>query len=99
MLEIAEIAKYLGNSIFRNRQDVGAVHLGVSDIQLQILREVAKTFELLGANSGIMAMVGSWGDTLPQEDILDMWRDWNKRVEEEGWIAQPAVFRTEPLRQ
>ena len=35
-------------------------------IQLEIINEIAETLAMLGAPSGLMACIGSWGDTLPK---------------------------------
>lgn len=61
-------------------------------IQLEIIGEIAETLIMLGAPSGLMACVGSWGDTLPQDEILEMWRDWNQSAKKESWIVKPAIF-------
>ena len=36
----------------------------------QIRSEIYRAFELLGADSDLLAVVGSWGDTLKDEEIL-----------------------------
>lgn len=61
-------------------------------IQLDIIGEISKSLELLGANSGLMACVGSWGDTLPQEDILQMLKEWNDKAVKENWIKSQAII-------
>lgn len=42
-----------------------------------IRRELYKTIQLMGGKSDILGIVGSWGDTLPDEDILNGLRDYN----------------------
>ncbi|MFW2078844.1 hypothetical protein ACG94X_14205 [Acinetobacter sp. ULE_I010] len=64
----------------------------LSKVQLEIIAEIQRSFDLLGANSGLMACVGSWGDTLPQEDILQMLKDWNDQAILENWISCQAVI-------
>lgn len=61
-------------------------------IQLEIIGEIAETLGMLGANGGLLACIGSWGDTLPQDEILEMWRDWNRLAKQEGWIVKPAIL-------
>ncbi len=64
----------------------------VPKVQLKIINEIAETLAMLGAPSGLMACIGSWGDTLPQDEILEMWRDWNQLAKQKGWVIAPAVF-------
>lgn len=64
----------------------------LSEVQLDIISEIKKSLELLGADSGLMTCVSSWGDTLPQEDILKMIKDWNDQAVMYDWIKQKTVF-------
>jgi len=50
----------------------------MTETQLKIISQIYKAFEKLGAESDILAMVGSWGDTLPDDEILEMFRQHNK---------------------
>ena len=43
--------------------------------QHDILQELSKTFARLGAETGIFAALHSWGDTLPDSEVLQMLRD------------------------
>lgn len=43
----------------------------LTPIQYEIVREIYKAFENLGAGMELLAAIGSWGDTLPEEDVLD----------------------------
>ncbi len=78
--------------MMRNAGNSLSVSDELSPVQREILKEMSKTFIMLGANSGIMNMIGSWGDTLPQEEVLQMWRDWNHSAKEKDWIVKPAVM-------
>lgn len=64
----------------------------VPKFQVGIINEIAETLAMFGAGSDLMAIVGSWGDTLPQEDILEMWREWNQAAKKNDWVAKPVVF-------
>lgn len=51
----------------------------LTSTQYAIINELATALVDLGATSGLIAIVMSWGDTLPENEILDMLKDWNKR--------------------
>lgn len=42
-----------------------------------IIHELYKAFVLLGADHGLLGTVGSWGDSLPDNDVLDNLKGWN----------------------
>ncbi|HKF02495.1 MAG TPA: hypothetical protein VKB49_09270 [Candidatus Sulfotelmatobacter sp.] len=46
-------------------------------IEQQISSEIYRAFELLGADRELLAVVGSWGDTLNDEEILTYLKEWN----------------------
>jgi hypothetical protein len=46
-------------------------------IEQQIRSEIYRAFEILGANSELLATIGSWGDTLDDEEILRLLKEWN----------------------
>ena len=50
----------------------------LTDIQYEIIGELATAMNALGASGGLLAIVGSWGDTLPEIEILAMIKDWNQ---------------------
>lgn len=79
------------------KQRVGSSVKAINDvalpkIQLEIIGEIAETLGMLGATGGLMACIGSWGDTLPQDEVLEMWRDWNRLAKQKGWVVKPAVL-------
>jgi len=49
-----------------------------------IIQEVYRAAEKLGARSDLLCILGSWGDTLEDADILSMLRDWNAIPEQRG---------------
>lgn len=52
----------------------------LTDTQYEILGELANALSALGASGGLLSIVGSWGDTLPEAEILEMLRDWNQNA-------------------
>jgi hypothetical protein len=50
--------------------------------------QVNRTLEFLGADIYLMATIGSWGDTLPDEEILANLKTWN----EDGSLAPEVSF-------
>lgn len=51
-----------------------------SKIDLEIISEIVKSVRLLGGDFEIAATIGSWGDTLEDEEVLSLLRHWNARV-------------------
>jgi hypothetical protein len=47
-------------------------------IEQQIRSEIYRAMEYLGADLELLATVGSWGDTLPDEAVLALLKDWNE---------------------
>lgn len=48
---------------------------------LQICVELYRAIESITPDPGLLAVVGSWGDTMDDEDILDMLKSWNEMGE------------------
>lgn len=46
--------------------------------QHAITREIYKACQSLGAKSDLLAIIGSIGDTLPDEEILWLLEEWNE---------------------
>ena len=44
----------------------------------EIVNEIYRAFVLLGAESDLLGTVGSWGDSLSEEDVLSGLRCWNE---------------------
>ena len=44
----------------------------------EIMREISRALELLGADRELLATVGSWGDTQSDDETLKELRDWNE---------------------
>jgi len=46
------------------------------DLTLTIIDQVYAAIQKLGGMSDILSIIGSWGDTLSDEDVLDQLKDW-----------------------
>jgi hypothetical protein len=46
--------------------------------QREIIGELYRALVLLGADSGLLGTVGSWGDSLPEKDTLSDLKAWNE---------------------
>jgi hypothetical protein len=47
------------------------------DLATEIVHELGKTVAKLGAQSDLLCIIGSFRDTLDDEEVLDMLKDWN----------------------
>lgn len=45
--------------------------------QCEIIQELSRTFDRLGAERGVFAALHSWGDTMPDSEVLQMLKDLN----------------------
>ncbi len=45
-------------------------------IEIQIRSEVYRAFAKLGADAGLLATIGSWGDTLSDDEVLKLLQSW-----------------------
>jgi len=50
-------------------------------IEAQIRSEIYRAMELLGADRQLLGTVGSWGDTLDDEEVLKLLKHWNESEE------------------
>lgn len=46
-------------------------------LETQIRTEIYRAFEKLNADKKLLATIGSWGDTLGDDEILKLLRMWN----------------------
>ena len=46
----------------------------------EIINELYKTLVLLGADNALLGTIGSWGDSLPEADVLANLQGWNERL-------------------
>ncbi|MDN3551485.1 hypothetical protein [Mucilaginibacter aquaedulcis] len=49
----------------------------LSPMTILISNEIAYAMHTLGAKSDLLSIIGSWGDTLPSDQILNMLKEWN----------------------
>ncbi len=52
----------------------------MADLKAQIAREVCRALKALGADWELLSTVGSYGDTLDDEDVLALLRSWNAKT-------------------
>ncbi|HEY6183543.1 MAG TPA: hypothetical protein VIW67_14940 [Terriglobales bacterium] len=53
----------------------------------EIKDEISRALGLLGADSGLLTTVGSWGDALPDKEVLRLLKEWNARKVAERQLA------------
>lgn len=46
---------------------------------IEIVQELQQVARALGAQSDLLSIVGSWGDTLDDADILKKLKSWNEK--------------------
>jgi hypothetical protein len=46
----------------------------------EIISELYKTLVLLGADNSLLGTIGSWGDSLPDSDVLANLQGWNQET-------------------
>lgn len=46
----------------------------------EIVSELYRTLVLLGADHALLGTVGSWGDSLPESDVLANLKSWNEET-------------------
>jgi hypothetical protein len=56
----------------------------------QIATELYRAIRLLGGNSHLLSIVGSYGDTADDDQVLAMLRAWNDRRDTPLAAADPA---------
>jgi hypothetical protein len=49
------------------------------NLKAQIGRELYRTIQTLGGSGQLLSIVGSYGDTLDDDDVLALLRSWNDR--------------------
>lgn len=53
----------------------------LSETHYKINKELCHAISRLGGGPGLLCILGSWGDTLPEPEILIMIEDYNKLSE------------------
>ena len=54
-------------------------------IEMQIRAEIYRAFETLGAEKHLLGIIGSWGDTLDDDVVLELLKLWNSGRYAENW--------------
>jgi hypothetical protein len=49
--------------------------------------EISRALVLLGADRELLGTVGSWGETLPDKEVLRLLKEWNARKLAERQLA------------
>ena len=52
----------------------------MTDLKAQIAHELYRAFRILGADNELLSTVGSYGDTLDDDDVLSLLKSWNARA-------------------
>jgi hypothetical protein len=63
-------------------------------IETQIRAAVYRAFETLGANRHLLGIIGSWGDTLDDSEVLELLKLCNSGQYKENWT--PVDWRVHP---
>lgn len=53
----------------------------MNTVNSEVVNEIYRAMENLGAGSDLLGIVGSWGDSLPEPQVLSMLRGWNEATE------------------
>ncbi len=77
------------------------------DLNPQIVSEVYRALVLMGANSDLLGTIGSWGDSLPDADVLANLKAWNEatlqetkgRIEHYGMSFLPSDCNRDEAQQ
>ena len=69
----------------------------LTPMQSEIRNEISRTFDRLGAERGVFAAIHSWGDTMPEKDILQMLKDMNKLMKEKEVLDKVTKMGIESL--
>lgn len=65
-------------------------------IKAEIAVEMYEAARHLGARSDLLRIIGSYGDTLPDEEVLDQLRQWNWHAQFTS-AARPSQSPTPPF--
>jgi aryl-alcohol dehydrogenase-like predicted oxidoreductase len=52
----------------------------LTPMQSKIRDAISKNFQRLGAERGVFAAIHSWGDTMPEDEVLQMLEEMNKEA-------------------
>jgi len=67
--------------------DSGGMHIEkLTPIQYKIVEQIVEAIDHLGGKNDLTVALTSWGDTLPEKDVLQMLTEWNEAAKN-----QPAL--------
>lgn len=52
----------------------------MADLRAQIAHQLYRAFQTLGADGELLSAIGSYGDTLDDDDVLALLKTWNARA-------------------
>ncbi len=55
-----------------------------TNLNREIIRELYRALVLLNADDGLLGTIGSWGSSLPDEDVLANLKGWNEATRKEA---------------
>lgn len=62
----------------------------LSDLQYQIVAEISEAIEKLGGDPELLAVIGSWGDTLTEDEVLQGLKEYNRRGTVFDFVVESA---------
>lgn len=72
----------------------------LSDTQVAIIAEISRAFDRLGAERGIFVALHSWGDTMPDLEVLQMLKEQNQqRLTKNSGASTPPLQAAEMVAQ
>jgi hypothetical protein len=92
------MSKRSGGTPGKKRPAPSARRRSAGDLQARIARELYTVLERLGADPELLAVVGSWRDTLDDTDVLAMLKEYNRTGRVLHHPANPPdiVLRSSP---
>jgi hypothetical protein len=63
----------------------------MSTVNSEVVSEIYKAMEKLGAGSDLLGIVGAWGDSLPESHVLSMLQGWNERQVYQALLRREAA--------
>jgi hypothetical protein len=86
---MTEIEREIRSEIAKAVRDLGGSPRLVATIEGKTKQQMYKAAERLGGDRYLLAAIGSWRDTMDDEDVLRDLRDWNAAE----WETPPHLQR------
>jgi hypothetical protein len=64
----------------------------MTDTERQVVGEMIRAMEILGAQSDLLCIVGSFQETLPDEMVLEGLREWNSTHREDSNKSSSCAY-------